>query len=49
MDSLVANLSPALLEANNYTEDDIALAIYKDQLAGWGYFNSPEVDHISYL
>ena len=47
MDSLVAKLSTTLLEANNYTEDDIAFAIYKDQLAGWGYINSSEVDHIS--
>ena len=43
MDSVVANLSTALLEANNYTDADIAYALYKDQLDGWGYFNSPQV------
>ena len=47
MDSLVANLSTTLKEVNNYTDDDIAFAIYKNQLAGWGYFNSPQVDAIT--
>ena len=46
MDSFVANLSPDLKEAHNYTDDDIAFAIYKNQLAGWGYMNSPQVDII---
>ena len=49
MDSLVANLSTTLKEANNYTDDDIAFAIYKNQLAGWGYTNSPQVDIIAQL
>ena len=47
MDSLVANLSTTLKEGNNYTDDDIAFAIYKNQLAGWGYTNSPQVDIIA--
>ena len=48
MDSLVASLSSSLKEANNYTDEDIALALYKDQLAGWGYFKSPQVDCIKH-
>ena len=47
MDSLVANLSTALLEANNYTDADISFALYKDQLDGWGYFDSPQVDNVT--
>ena len=44
MDSLVGNLSTDLKEGNNYTDEDISFALYKDQLAGWGYFNSSQVD-----
>ena len=44
MDSLVGNLSTDLKERNNYTDEDISYALYKDQLAGWGYFNSSQVD-----
>ena len=44
MDSLVANLSTDLKEANDYTDEEIAFALYKDNLAGWGYLNSMEVD-----
>ena len=46
MDSVIANLSSDLKEGNNFTDDDIAFALYKDQLAGWGYFNSKQVDII---
>ena len=46
MDSVIANLSTDLKEGNNFTDEDIAFALYKDQLAGWGYFNSKQVDII---
>ena len=47
IDSLVANLSTAVKEGNNYTDEDIAFALYKDQLSGWGYFNSSQVDNVT--
>ena len=47
MDSVIANLSTDLKEENNFTDEDIAFALYKDQLAGWGFFNSSQVDIIT--
>ena len=47
MDSVVANLNTSLKEANNYTDEDIAFALYKDQLVGWGYVNSPQVHNLT--
>ena len=47
MDSVIANLSTDLKEGNNFTDEDIAFALYKDQLAGWGFFNSSQVDIIT--
>ena len=47
MDSVIANLSTDLKEGNNFTDEDIAFALYKDQLAGWGYFDSKQVDIIT--
>ena len=42
MDSVIASVSNEIKE-NNLTDDDIAFVLYKDFLAGWGYFSSPQV------
>ena len=41
LDSLVAGLTKNNIA--DYTDDDIAFALYKDFVTGWGFFDHPKV------
>ena len=45
MDSMVEGLRKNNI--TDYTDDDIAFALYKDFVTGWGFFDHPKVSRNS--